>query len=125
MAEEAPNAQVPAQQPAALDDIRPEEVYSRMASYVSETENLISLLRDTLSKAEAQLSEIVAFDSRMTQLGTGMEPIDTASLQTEIDDIRKHIGGLESFRDKVKLDMENVKKISEKIAGIVSRYLNS
>jgi hypothetical protein len=125
MAEEAQSAQTPASESGSMDDVRPEEVYSRMASYVSETENLISMLRDTLSKAEAQLSQIVAFDSRMPQLGTGMEPIDTASLQTGIDDIRKHIGGLESFRDKVKLDMENVKKISEKIAGIVSRYRNS
>jgi hypothetical protein len=125
MADQDQNDAVPAKQPTSLDDIRPDEIYNRMASYVSETENLISLLRDTLSKAEAQLSEIVAFDSRMTQLGTGMEPIDTASLQTEIDDIRKHVGGLESFRDKVKLDMENVKKISEKIVGIVSRYRNS
>lgn len=105
-----------------IAEVRPQEIYDRMAAYVTETENLIGILRESLKKGEGQLTDIASFDSKVTQLKNGQTPIDTAALQTSIDDVRKHIASLEEFRGRVKSDMEKVKQITESISGFVSRY---
>ena len=121
MAEPSPatNPQTPK---TSLNDAGPEEIYKRMEAYAAETDGLISLLHNTLAKGEAQLSEVTAYDSRVKQLGNDLTPIDPAALQNEIDDVRKHITALESFRDRIKIDMENVKTINERISKILSQY---
>jgi len=106
----------------SLSEVRPQEIYERMTAYVTETDNLISMLHENLKKGESQLTEIASFDSRVTQLKNGLTPIDTASLQANIDDVRKHIASLEEFRGRVKTDMDKVKQITESISGIITRY---
>lgn len=105
-----------------IGEVRPQEIYDRMAAYVTETESLIGILRESLKKGEGQLTDIASFDSKVTQLKNGQTPIDTAALQANIDDVRKHIASLEEFRGRVKSDMDKVKQITESISGFINRY---
>jgi pyruvate/oxaloacetate carboxyltransferase len=100
----------------------PEEVYERMEKYLKETESLLSLLKEGLMKGEEQLNALTAFDAKVAQFDAGVDPIDTTALQAEIEDIRKHVVSLEELRNRVKADIDRVKKISERITEILSQY---
>jgi len=100
----------------------PEEVYERMEKYLAETESLLALLKTGLEKGEEQLHALTAFDTKVGQLGIEIEPIDTAALQREIEEIRKHVVSLEELRNRVKNDIDKVKRISERIAEILKQY---
>ena len=104
------------------EDVSPQEVYERMEKYMAETESLITLLKDGLGKGEAQLSALTTFDAKVGQLGAEIKPIDTSTLQTEIDDVRKHITSLEELRDRVKVDIDKVKEIGDRINKILDQY---
>ncbi len=104
------------------DNPTPKEVYEQMERYLKETENLITLLKDSLSKGEDQLNTLTTFDSRAPQLSPTITPIDTTTLRAEIEEVRKRIVSLEELRDRVKSDIEKVKAIGEKIAGIIGQY---
>jgi len=100
----------------------PQEVYERLSRYLSEIDTLLTALREGLAKGEEQLRLIRTFDERVNKLGTTIEPIETASVENEVESIRKHILSLQEMRDQVKVDIDNVKRIGEKITAIMSQY---
>jgi DNA-directed RNA polymerase subunit L len=107
---------------STADALKPSEVYEQMERYLKETESLLSLLRESLAKGEDQLIMLTTFDTRAPQLNSQLTPIDTATLQAEIQDVRQRISSLEELRDRVKADLEKVKEISQKIGQILDQY---
>jgi pyruvate/oxaloacetate carboxyltransferase len=104
------------------ENISPKEVYEQTERYLKETESLIALLRESSAKGEEQLMSLRAFDLRAPQLSSAISPIDTAVIQGQIDEVRKHIATLEELRDRVKTDLGKVKEIGQKIADIMHQY---
>ncbi|HEY9585850.1 MAG TPA: hypothetical protein VJJ02_04670 [Candidatus Paceibacterota bacterium] len=104
------------------DDPSPREVYEQMERYLRETEGLLMLLRESLTKGEEQIMALRAFDVRAPQLSSTITTIDPAPLQSEIEEVRKRVTSLEELRDRAKEDIEKVKEISEKITGFVNQY---
>lgn len=100
----------------------PQEVYDQLTRYLGEVDNLLSGLREGLIKGEEQLRLIRAFDERVTNLGAAIDPIETTSVENEVESIRKHILLLQEMRDQLKVDIENVKRIGEKITEILGQY---
>jgi len=112
------------QEPAVSvgDAPTPSDVYEQMEKYLKETESLLSLLRESLAKGEDQLIMLTTFDTRAPQLNSEIAPIDTSTLQAEIQDVRLRITSLEELRDRVKADILKVKEISQKIGAILDQY---
>ncbi len=120
--EQKPDASLPKDEYKELTDPSPKEVYDRLTRYLVEVDNLLVGLREGLTKGEEQLRLIRAFDERVTKLGAAIDPIETVSVENEVESIRKHILSLQEMRDQVKVDIENVKRIGEKIAEILGQY---
>ena len=107
---------------ASAPNPSPKEVHERLERYLKDTEALVAWLQEGLSKGEEQLRAIKTFDEKISQIGGGIEPIETGSVEAEIENIRKHILSLEELRERVKGDIAKVERISAKIAEILNQY---
>ncbi|MBI4095040.1 MAG: hypothetical protein HY435_02510 [Candidatus Liptonbacteria bacterium] len=104
------------------DNPTPEEVHERLERYLSETERLVGLLREGLEKGEEQLKALKAFDAQVSKLGGGIKPIETSSLEAEVENIRQHALSLDELHERIKNDIGKVEQISAKIADILGQY---
>ena len=102
--------------------ISPQALHDRLKQYLAETEKLIDWLEEGLAKGGEQLRAIKAFDDKISKFSGSVAPINTATIEASLEDIRKHISSLEEVHERIKGDIEKVERISEKITEILNQY---